>query len=98
MNAATLTPAPTLPPTVWLLTVEWGSDGAGGHGWARRSIHATRQRAESAAAELVTVVTEEALTDLTVVRSEDDTDWVYRELDGGSYCPMAYSLEQMSVD
>ena len=103
MNAAvkdeTLAPSPPVTPAaVWLLTVEWGSDGEGGYGWTRRSIHATRERAESAAAELVTTITEEAFDDLTVLRSEGEPDWFYAELDGGGYCPMAYSLEQMPVD
>lgn len=91
-------PAVADPATVWLLTVEWGSDGEGGYGWTRRSIHASRQRAQAAAAELVTAITEESLADLTVLRSTEDADWFHIEVDGGAYCPLAYSLEQMPVD
>lgn len=91
-------PAVVAAATVWLVTVEWGNDGAGSPGWTRRSIHANRQRAETAAAELVTAITEEALADLSVLRTEDEADWFYIELTGGAYCPVAYSLEQMPVD
>lgn len=86
------------PSSVWLLTVQWGSDGEGGYGFTRRSIHATRVRAQAAADDLVTAITEAAPSELTVVRREDEPDWLYTELDGGGYCPMAYSLEQMPVD
>lgn len=89
---------PAAPASVWMLTVQWGSDGEGGYGWARRSVHASRQRAQAAADDLVAVITEKAPEDLAVLRREDDEDWLYRELDGGGYCPMAYSLEQMPVD
>lgn len=56
------------------------------------------KRAQGAAAELVTAITEESLADLTVLRSTEDADWFHIEVDGGAYCPLAYSLEQMPVD
>lgn len=86
------------PSSVWLLTVQWGSDGEGGYGFTRRSIHATRDRAQAAADDLVTAITEAAPSELIVLRCEDEPGWLYTELDGGGYCPMAYSLEQMPVD
>lgn len=83
--------------SVWLLTVQWGSDGEGGFGWSRRSVHASRQRAQAAADELVASIAEADVPELVVRRREDEQGWFYTELDGGGYCPMAYSMECMPV-